>query len=166
MVMFINDKHGELLGQERRRRWSPEQNLAMVRESLEPGKAFRWWPGATVSMPTSCSCGASCIRTAACRRSVLAKPWCLPPSWVMRSSRSVSCNGCWARKRWKQKASKRPWSSPGRENGLRTHPCCRWTTGEAGQHMSRSDSTAAKVAREGTRCSVSLLALVAHPRCV
>ena len=74
MVMFINDKHGELLGQERRRRWSPEQNLAMVRESLEPGKAFRWWPGATVSMPTSCSCGASCIRTAACRRSARAKP--------------------------------------------------------------------------------------------
>ncbi|OXT66348.1 transposase, partial [Pseudomonas aeruginosa] len=32
-----NDKSGELLGQERRRRWSPEQKLAMVRESLEPG---------------------------------------------------------------------------------------------------------------------------------
>ena len=28
-----NDKSGELLGQERRRRWSPEQKLAMVRES-------------------------------------------------------------------------------------------------------------------------------------
>nr|UVN17918.1 hypothetical protein pPsy0479a_00086 [Pseudomonas syringae]UVN17938.1 hypothetical protein pPsy0479a_00106 [Pseudomonas syringae] len=43
-----NDKGGgELLGQERRRRWSPEQKLAMVRESLEPGKASRWSPGAT-----------------------------------------------------------------------------------------------------------------------
>ncbi|WP_150755532.1 IS3 family transposase [Pseudomonas fluorescens] len=40
--MFLtnsNDKSGELLGQERRRRWSPEQKLAMVRESLEPGQS-------------------------------------------------------------------------------------------------------------------------------
>ena len=34
-----NDKSGELLGQERRHRWSPEQKLAMVRESLEPGQS-------------------------------------------------------------------------------------------------------------------------------
>ncbi|UVJ45976.1 IS3 family transposase [Pseudomonas sp. LS1212] len=34
-----NDKSGELLGQERRRRWSPEQKLAMVRESLESGQS-------------------------------------------------------------------------------------------------------------------------------
>ena len=34
-----NDKSGELLGQERRRRWSPEQKLTMVRESLEPGQS-------------------------------------------------------------------------------------------------------------------------------
>ncbi|WP_372242196.1 IS3 family transposase, partial [Pseudomonas sp. G(2018)] len=34
-----NDKSGELLGQERRRRWSPEQKLAIVRESLEPGQS-------------------------------------------------------------------------------------------------------------------------------
>ncbi|WP_416195199.1 IS3 family transposase [Pseudomonas sp. DC1.2] len=34
-----NDKSGELLGQELRRRWSPEQKLAMVRESLEPGQS-------------------------------------------------------------------------------------------------------------------------------
>ena len=33
-----NDKRGELLGQERRHRWSPEQKPAMVRESLEPGQ--------------------------------------------------------------------------------------------------------------------------------
>ena len=33
-----NDKGGELLGQERRRRWSTDQKLAMVRESLEPGQ--------------------------------------------------------------------------------------------------------------------------------
>ncbi|CAI8891162.1 hypothetical protein EMIT0P265_480002 [Pseudomonas zeae] len=31
-----SDKGGELLGHERRRRWSPEQKLAMVRESLQP----------------------------------------------------------------------------------------------------------------------------------
>lgn len=39
--MFLtnsDNKSGELLGQERRRRWSPEQKLTMVRESLEPGQ--------------------------------------------------------------------------------------------------------------------------------
>ena len=35
-----NDKGGELLGQERRRRWSTDQKLAMVRESLEPGQSM------------------------------------------------------------------------------------------------------------------------------
>src|SRR3546814_2499447 len=43
-VMFMtnsNDKSGELLGRERRRRWSPEQKLTMVRESLEPGQSVR-----------------------------------------------------------------------------------------------------------------------------
>lgn len=34
-----NDKGGELLGQERRRRWSTDQKLAMVRESLELGQS-------------------------------------------------------------------------------------------------------------------------------
>jgi len=40
--MFLtnnNDKSGELLGEERRRRWSPEQKLTLVRESLEPGQS-------------------------------------------------------------------------------------------------------------------------------
>jgi len=34
-----NDKSGELLGQERRRRWGPEQKLVMVRGSLQPGSS-------------------------------------------------------------------------------------------------------------------------------
>ncbi|WP_256664732.1 transposase, partial [Pseudomonas sp. BAV 4579] len=34
-----NDKCGELLGQERRRRWSTDQKLAIVRGSLEPGQS-------------------------------------------------------------------------------------------------------------------------------
>ena len=33
------DKTLEVLGQERRRRWSVEEKLAMVRESLEPGQS-------------------------------------------------------------------------------------------------------------------------------
>lgn len=37
------------------------------------------------------------------------------------------------KRRWKRKSSKKPWRSPGRENGLRTHPCCRGTTSETGQ---------------------------------
>ncbi|OWP72930.1 hypothetical protein CEC48_04415 [Pseudomonas sp. K2I15] len=48
----------------------------MVRESLEPGQSVSVVVGATVSVPTSCSCGTRCIRTATCWRSVLARPWC------------------------------------------------------------------------------------------
>ncbi|TWI50433.1 transposase, partial [Pseudomonas duriflava] len=33
------DRHIEVLGQERRRRWSVEEKLIMVRESLEPGQS-------------------------------------------------------------------------------------------------------------------------------
>jgi transposase len=33
------DRHIEVLGQERRRRWSVEEKLTMVRESLEPGQS-------------------------------------------------------------------------------------------------------------------------------
>lgn len=34
-----NNKGGELLGQERRRRWSPEQKPAMTRERPQPGQS-------------------------------------------------------------------------------------------------------------------------------
>lgn len=34
-----NDTGMEPLGQKRRRRWNPEQKLAMVREILEPGQS-------------------------------------------------------------------------------------------------------------------------------
>lgn len=37
------------------------------------------------------------------------------------------------RKPWKPKCSRKQWRLPARENGLRTHPCCRGTTSEAGQ---------------------------------
>ncbi|MCU7645756.1 MULTISPECIES: transposase [Pseudomonas] len=37
------DKIIEVLGQERRRRWSVEEKLAMVRESLEPGQSVSVW---------------------------------------------------------------------------------------------------------------------------
>lgn len=33
------DRHIEVLGKERRRRWSVEEKLAMVREGLEPGQS-------------------------------------------------------------------------------------------------------------------------------
>ncbi len=90
------------LGQERRRRWSPEQKLAMVREEPRTGtKHFGRGSAPAASMPTSCSCGArSSIRTAACRRSrCWVKPWCRPTlKLTMHSNESVNCNGCWAKK--------------------------------------------------------------------
>lgn len=35
-----------------------------------------------------------------------------------------------------------PWRSPGRENVLRKHPCCRRTSIEAGRRISRYDTLA------------------------
>ena len=55
----------EVLGQERRRRWSIEEKLAMVRESLEPGQSVSVMARATASTPASYPIGASCIRAAA-----------------------------------------------------------------------------------------------------
>ncbi|AZE51345.1 Mobile element protein [Pseudomonas chlororaphis] len=75
------DKTIEILGQERRRRWSVEEKLAMVRESLEPGQSVSVVARRNGINPTNCSTGASSTRTAACRRSVQVKRKCLLPSW-------------------------------------------------------------------------------------
>ncbi|MCH4880454.1 hypothetical protein EQV97_24170 [Pseudomonas sp. TMW22090] len=47
------------LAPERRRRWSPEQRLAMDRESLEPEQIVSLVVRRRAAMPTSCSCGPS-----------------------------------------------------------------------------------------------------------
>lgn len=61
------DKSIEVLGQERRRRWSVEEKLTMVRESLEPGLSVSVVARRNASTPTNCSTGASSTRTAASR---------------------------------------------------------------------------------------------------
>ncbi|MBX7276691.1 transposase [Pseudomonas sp. ERGC3:05] len=73
-----SDKSGELLGQERRRRWSPEQKLAMLRESLEPGQSVSVVARRNGINANQLFRGASCIRTAACRQSAPVKPSCRP----------------------------------------------------------------------------------------
>lgn len=137
-----NDKSRELLGQERRRRWSPEQKLAMVRESLEPGQSvsvvvrrnginanqlFLWRKLYQDGSLSAVSAGEAVV----------------PASELSDALKQIrELQRMLGKKRWKQKSSKRPWRLPGRENGLRTHPCCRGTTSEAGQRMSRCGALA------------------------
>lgn len=47
----------EVLGVERRRRWSREAKAAMVSETYEPAQACRWSRVGTGSRPRSCSAG-------------------------------------------------------------------------------------------------------------
>lgn len=45
MTVFMtntNESTVEVLGPQRRRHWSPEEKLAMIRESYEPGRSVSW----------------------------------------------------------------------------------------------------------------------------
>jgi len=57
------DKTIEVLGQERRRRWSVEEKLAMVRESLEPGQSVSTVRAGEAVVPASEQANAITILT-------------------------------------------------------------------------------------------------------
>jgi len=60
----LNSKEGEVLGAERRRRWSTAEKLAMVRETYEPGMtvslvARKMWRQSETSYSIGASSSAS-----------------------------------------------------------------------------------------------------------
>lgn len=130
-----NDKSGEPLGQERWRRWSPEQKLAMIRESLEPGQRvsvaarrnginanqlFLWrklYPDGSLS-------------------AVSAGETVVPASELSDALKQIrELQRTLGKKTMEAEILKESGRSPGRENGLRTHSCCRGTTSETGQRI-------------------------------
>ncbi len=127
------DRHIEVLGQERRRRWSLEQKLAMVRESLEPGNSvsmvarrngvnadqlFHWrklYQGGSLS-------------------AVSAGDAVVPASELSDALRQIrELQRMLGKKTMEAEILKEAWRSHGRENGLRAHPCWRGTVSEACQ---------------------------------
>ena len=137
-----NDKSGELLGQERRRRWSPEQKLAMVRESLEPGQSvsvvarrnginanqlFLWRKLYQDGSLSAVSAGEAVV----------------PASELSDALKQIrELQRTLGKKTMEAEILKEAVEIARSRNGLRTHPCCWGTTSEAGQRMSRCGALA------------------------
>ncbi|VVO93270.1 hypothetical protein PS880_02424 [Pseudomonas fluorescens] len=132
-----NDKSWELLDQERRRRWSPEQKLAMVRESLEPGQSV-----SVVARRNGINAGQLFLWRKLYQDGSLSAvsvgEAVVPASELSDALKQIrELQRMLGKKTMEAEILKEAVRSPGRENGLRTHPCCRGTTSEAGQRMSR-----------------------------
>jgi transposase len=69
-----------LTGPERRRRWSAEEKLAMVRENFEPGKSVSMVARKHGVNPNQLFHWRKLHQDAACRRSVPAKKSCQLPN--------------------------------------------------------------------------------------
>jgi transposase len=128
-----NDNGDELWGQERRRRWSPEQKLAMVRESLQPGQSvsvvarqngvndnqlFQWRKLYQSGSLSAVSTGESVV----------------PASELADALKKIrELQRMLGKKPCRSRSSRTRWRLPGRKKGLRTHPCCRGTASETDQ---------------------------------
>ena len=137
-----NDKSGELLGQERRRRWSTHQKLAMVRESLEPGQSvsvvarrnginanqlFLWRKLYQDGSLSAVSAGEAVV----------------PASELSDALKQIrELQRMLGKKTMEAEILKEAVEIARSRYGLRTHPCCRGTTSEAGQQMSRCSALA------------------------
>ncbi|BAQ81424.1 transposase [Pseudomonas sp. St29] len=141
MVMFMiksNDKNGG----GRRRLWSPDLEPAMVRESLEPGQSV-----STVARHNGINDNQLLLwrklYEGGSLSALSAGEAVMPASALSDALKQIrELQPILGKKRWKQKSSKRPWRSPGRENGLRTHFCCRGKTSETVHRMSRCGALA------------------------
>lgn len=122
----------EVLGPQKRRRWSPQEKLAMVQQSYEPGysvslvarqhgvnanQLFLWRKQHQQGELTPVAVGESTVPAAQ-----LAD--------AMRQIRELSA--CWARRPWRPRSSRKPRNMAAQKTGLRARPCCRGTPNETG----------------------------------
>ena len=131
------DRHIEVLGQERRRRWSVEEKLTMVRESLEPGHSvsvvarrhginpnqlFHWRKLYQDGSLSAVSAGEAVV----------------PASELADAMKQIrELQRMLGKKTMEAEVLKEAVEIARCENGLRTYPCCGGTTSEAGQRKSR-----------------------------
>ncbi len=129
-----NNKMVEVLsGPERRRRRAPQEKIAIIQQTMEPGmtvshvarlhginanQLFKW--------RRQYEDGSLTAVTSAEKSSPL-------QNLLLPISKSADFSVFWAKKRWKPKYSRRPWSSAGQKNGLRMRPCCQRTTNKRRQ---------------------------------
>ncbi|MGF6979764.1 transposase [Paraburkholderia sp. JPY465] len=121
-----------LTGPERRRRWSAEEKLTMVRESFEPGKS--------VSM-VACQHGVNPNQLFHWRKlyqdgslsAVSAGEEVVPASELSDALKQIrELQRLLGKRQWRMRFFVRQWRWRSRENGLRAHPHCQGTTSEAG----------------------------------
>ena len=125
-----NNKMAEVLsGPERRRRRTPQEKITIIQQTMEPGmtvshvarlhginahQIFKWRRQYEDGSLTAVASGEEVV----------------PASELAAGpiSKSASFSVFRAKRQWKRRSSKRPWSSVGQKNGLRTRPCCPGTT--------------------------------------
>lgn len=78
------DRHIEMLGHERRRRWIVEEKLAMVRESLEPGHNVSVVARRNGINPNQLFHWRKLYQDGSLSAVVQARQWCPPRSWPTR----------------------------------------------------------------------------------
>lgn len=124
-----NNKMVEVLsGPERRRRRTPQEKIAIIQQTMEPGmtvshvarlhginanQIFKWRRQYEDGSLTAVASGEEVVPAS---------------ELLLPISKSASFSAFWAKRRWKLKYLKRLWSSVGQKNGLRMHPCCPGTT--------------------------------------
>lgn len=129
---------------ERRRRRTPQEKVAIIKETMEPGMTGPMLPVCTASMRIRSSNGAGSVKRVRWRQSLRANRWCLYQNLPLQLSKSGNCRVCWGKRPWKWRPSKRPWSMAAQKNGLRTRPCCPGTTINRRQPLLRRIACAAQ----------------------
>ncbi|HGG4756902.1 TPA: IS3 family transposase [Salmonella enterica subsp. enterica serovar Ball] len=117
-----------LSGPERRLRRTPQEKIAIIQQTMEPGmtvshvarlhginanQIFKWRKQYEDGLLTAVTSGEEVV----------------PASWLAAANKQIrELQRLLGKKRWKQIFLKKPWSSVGQKNGLRMRPCCPGTT--------------------------------------
>ena len=127
------DKTIEVLGQERRRRWNVEEKLAMVRESLEPRQSVSVVARRNGINPNQLFHWRKLYQDGS-RSAVSAGEAVVSASELADALKQIrELQRMLGKKTMEAEILKEAVEIARRENGLRTHPCCRGTTSESSQ---------------------------------
>ena len=116
---------------QRRRRWTPEQKLEIVKQTNEPGSS--------VSMVAR-QFGISAAQLFQWRKAYLQgslmavganEPWCQHLNCKRPCAASNNLKAHWAVRLWRSRFSRRLWTSPKQKNGLRARQYCPGASSES-----------------------------------
>ena len=108
-----------ITGVQRRRRWTPEQKLAWVKRTTEPGMSVSLVAREPASAPANSSSGVKRIWKVRWWQSGRMNRWCPLQNCRLPRSASNSWKRHWDARRWRTRSSKKPWTLPRQKSGLR-----------------------------------------------